>query len=334
MKYRILGRTGLKVSELGFGGHEYRRWLNTQHFPGEWNRQEFLKTQPQRNKLIETAIDAGINYFDTTLVEEAKSLGSALNALGRRKDVYMSAMIVFLFRRMKSNPKTTWRDIVAEGVEERLRLLRTDHIDVFNIHMPEVDYSRDKLEVTLEVLSEMKRQGKVGWIGASSHELGFLAELIRKYDCFDSVMVQYNYHLQGARDTVFPLTKALEVGVVVMKPFSWPYYGIPFMRFGPAEGEGGQYTPAQISLRWILSSPEVATVVPSMNAPAELEENLHAITKEGRVDERVLDLYLKAARGDEAKEKLTSMLKDPAIDVSNYAKRALAELDQGSLTYR
>lgn len=323
MRYRVLGRTGLKVSELGFGGHEYRRWLNTYHFPEKFDREEFLKAQPQRNKMIELAIDSGVNFFDTTLKEEAESLGFALKSLGRRKEVYIAAMIVFPFRKMGERPETRWRDVILEGVEGRLRTLQTDHIDVFNIHMPENHYSKDKLKTALGVLEEFREQGKIRGIGASSHELGFLAELLRKYDCFDSIMVRYNYHLQEARDVLFPLTKALEVGVVIMKPLSWPYYGIPFMRFGPVEGEEDFYTPAQHSLRWILSSSEVATVVSGMNGQDEFEENLGAIEKEGEPDESVLDSYLKAAKSPEAKDRLVEMLSDPAIDIRSYARRAL-----------
>jgi len=323
VRYRVLGRTGFKVSELGLGGHEYRRGLNPFHFPSEWNREEFLKKQPQRTTLIERALAAGVNYFDTTFMEEAESLGLALRALGRRRNVYISAMIIDPFKKLKEHPKARWRDIILAGVEERLSVLQTDSIDVFHIHMPEANYSRDRLKSTLKVLRELKNQGTIGSIGASSHELGFLAELIRKYDCFDAIMIPYNYHRQKARDIIFPLAKALEVGVVVMKPFAWPYYSIPFMRFTPVEGEEGDYTPAQVSLRWILSTPEVATVVPGMNNQAELEENLAAITKEGQVDESVLDRSLKAAQSPQAKDKLTSMLKDPAVDIRHYAKRAL-----------
>jgi len=151
-------------------------------------------------------------------------------------------------------------------------------------------------------------------------------ELIRKYDCFDSVMIRYNYHLQEAREIIFPLCKALEIGVIVMKPFCWPYYGIPFMRFGPVEGEEkSPYTPAQLCLRWILRSPEVSTVVPSINAMEELEENLTALVKDDEIDEKILESYLKAAIGPEAKRKLERMLDDPAVDIRHYAKRALTD---------
>ena len=93
MRYRILGRTGLHVSELSLGGHEYRRRLNPVHHPTEWDQEEFLKTQPQRNQVIEKAIAAGINYFDTTLREEALSLGFALTALKQQDKVFTASMI-------------------------------------------------------------------------------------------------------------------------------------------------------------------------------------------------------------------------------------------------
>lgn len=85
-------------------------------------------------------------------------------------------------------------------------------------------------------------------LGASSHQIPFLAEMIRKYDCFGSVLVHYNYHLQEAHDVLFPLCKACDIGIVVMKPFAWPYYGIPFMRFSPQSFNPAQLTPAQASL--------------------------------------------------------------------------------------
>jgi len=328
VKYRILGRTGLKVSEIGLGGHEYRRPLPTTL--GRWGEidiEKFMKTQPKRNVIIKRAIEAGINYFDTTQMEEAKSLGLALKNVGGREKIYIAAMIIFPFRKMEKKPKTEWREIIIREVEERLKLLQTNYIDVLNLHEPENSYSRERLKVALEALREMRDEGKIGWIGASTHDPRFLAEIIRKYDCFDSVMIPYNYHRQETREILFPLCKALEIGIVVMKPFSWPYYGIPFVRFGPVEGEEkSPYTPAQLCLRWILSSLEVSTVVPSVNSLEELEENIAAITKEGVIDEKILEMYLRRATGPEAKEKLKEMLNDPAVDIRYYAKEALAKL--------
>jgi len=334
MKYRILGRTGFKVSELGLGGHEYARFLNPVHFPvrkveEELSIEELSKGQEERNKLIEKAIKAGVNYFDTTLVEEVQSLGLALKTLGKRKDVYIATEVLWPVKQLKEASRAKWRDMVSEWVEGRLRLLQTDHIDVFNVHMPEEGYSRESFEFLIDSLKEIKAQGEIRAIGAATHKLRFIAELIRKYDCFDAVMIPYNYHLQEARDVLFPLCKALNIGVVVMKPFCWPYYGISFTHFCPANLETGEYTPSQISLKWILKSPEVSTIVPGTNTIDELEENLATFTKEGRINEEVLRRCLEIAQSPQGREKLRELCENEEIArtrayIRGYAKRALS----------
>jgi aryl-alcohol dehydrogenase-like predicted oxidoreductase len=334
MNYRVLGRTGFKVSELGLGGHEYARFLNPVHYPGERKAEEEVSpeelsaSQGPRNELIERAIDAGVNYFDTGLVEEAQSLGLALKTLGRRKDVHIAAETLWPVRRLKDIPKPKWRDAVSEWVNLRLRVLQIDHIDVFNVHMPEDNYSRERFEGIIEGLKETKDEGRISAIGAASHELRFLAELIRKYDCFDSIMIPYNYHRQEAREVLFPLCKALNVGVVIMKSFCWPYYGISFVYFCPPDLEMGGYTPSQLSLRWILSSPEVSTIAPGTNTMKELEENLATFTKEEKMDEGVLKQCLEIALSPKGKQKLRELRQDEEIArtrayIRGYAERAL-----------
>ncbi|MFB0503843.1 MAG: aldo/keto reductase [Candidatus Bathyarchaeia archaeon] len=272
----------MKVSELGVGGHEYRRSLPTSLGRwGEIDMEKFTRTQPERTRLIKRAIDAGVNYFDPTHLEEVKSLGSALKELGVKEDIHVSVMVLGLFGKMAESSCSKWRQIIIEDVEEKLKSLQMNYADILTILFAERNYSPERLTAALEVFSELKEEGRIGFFGASTHEPRFLAELMRRHDCFDMVMVRYNYHLQEAHDAIFPLAKALEVGVVVIKPFAWPYYGIPFMRFGPVEAEEGPYTPAQTSLHWILKSPEVSTVVAGMNSQAELEENQTAFTKEG-----------------------------------------------------
>jgi len=326
LKYRVLGRTGLKVSELGFGGHEYRRPLPTTlgHW-GEIDGDKFTQTQPARNRLIKEAIGAGINFFDATQPEETKSLGLALKELGVKNDIHVAIMILTPLSKMSNAPRSEWRKIIRDDVEKTLKLLQAEYADLLNMHMPERNYSPQRLTVALEVLQELKEEGKIGFLGASSHQPRFLGEVMRKYDCFDSVMIRYNYHLQEVRNVIFPLAKMLEVGVVIMKPLSWPYYGIPFTRFDPGEEGGGSYTPAQHSLRWILNSSEVSTVVPGMNSREELKENLAAINKEGKVDEKLLERYLQTALGLKARKKLTNMLRDSDVDTRYFAERTLTD---------
>ena len=127
MKYRVLGRTGLKVSELGFGGHEYRRPLPTTL--GRWGDNDleaFNRKQPERNKLIEKAVDAGINYFDATQPEEAKSLGFALKELGLRDKVYVALMILRPLSKIAGKSRRDWKKIIIDDVEEKLEQLRNE----------------------------------------------------------------------------------------------------------------------------------------------------------------------------------------------------------------
>ena len=319
---------------MGLGGHEYARFLNPYHFPGKRKPEELVgpkelsETQGPRNRLIEKAIDAGVNYFDTGVVEECQSLGLALETLGRRDDVHIAAETMGPVRTLKDIPKARWREVIIEGVEERLRILHADHIDVFNAHELAGGYSRDRFEFVMDVLKEIKDQEKIGSIGVADHQPRFVAELIRKYDCFDSVMIPYNYHLQEARDILFPLCKALNIGIVAMKPFCWPYYGISFSHFCPPDLDTGAYTPNQIGLRWILKSPEVSTVVPGTNTLEELEENLAAVTKEGKIDEGVLEKCLEMAESPQGKEKLRDLTRRGEIArtrayIRGYAERAL-----------
>lgn len=308
------------------GGHEYRRPLPTTL--GRWGQiemEKFMQTQPQRNILIKEAVDVGINYFDTTHVEEARSLGSALKELQVENDIHISIMSLSLFKRMAKTPRSEWRQTIEDDVEEKLRALQRDYADILTILTPERDYSRDKMSTTIEAFKELKEKGKISFLGASSHKPGFLAELMRLYDCFDTVMVPYNYCQREAEDIIFPLAKALEVGVIVIKPFAWPYYGIPFTRFGPVEAEEGPLSPAQISLKWILRSQEVSTVLAGINSQADLDEDLAAITKEEKANYEVLEQYLDAAKQPQANKKLKMMLKDPAVDIRYFANRVLKQ---------
>lgn len=114
MKYRILGRTKLKVSEIGLRGHEYRRFLSsTLNKREKIDEEKIIATQPMRNEIVRKAVEAGINYFDTTFIEEVKSLGAALKSLKiERRKIHIAAMIISPFRKMSKQPKSKWIDII------------------------------------------------------------------------------------------------------------------------------------------------------------------------------------------------------------------------------
>ena len=115
-----------------------------------------------------------------------------------------------------------------------------------------------------------------------------------------------------------------------LKPFNWPYYGLPFPYFSPPNVNIGGYTPAQTSLKWILNAPEVSTVVPGTNTLAELAENLATFTQYHAVDETVLENSLTFALSARGKERMKKMCADKEITrtrayISGYSQRTLTD---------
>ncbi len=334
MKYRRLGRTELQVSELGLGGHEYARILNPYHFPVGRQPEERIpteilrQTQAPRNHVVAAAIDSGINFFDTGVIEECQSLGLALQSLGCRQDIYLAAEIMGPVRRLTGLPRHEWRDILFDGLEERLTTLQTSYIDVFNVHEIMEGYVRTQFEVVIEVFQEAQQQGRIRFLGAADHHPPFLAELLRKYDCFDSVMIPYNYQCQTATHTLFPVCRALDVGVVIMKPFCWPYYGIPIQHFAVNAGIPTPSSVTQSSLKWILQTPDVSTIIPGINTLQELHENVQAIQEIDTGDTSKLQRCLEFATSLRGRATLHTLCQDPEIartrsHIRGYAQRAL-----------
>jgi aryl-alcohol dehydrogenase-like predicted oxidoreductase len=334
MKYRRLGRTEIQVSELGLGGHEYARILNPYHFPEGRQPEEQIplnilqQTQAPRTHLVAVAIDTGINFLDTGVIEECQSLGLALQTLGRRQDVYVAAEMVGPVRRLTGVPRHEWCDILLDSLEERLATLQTSYIDVFHVHEIMDGYVQSQFEVVIEVLKEAQQQGQIRFLGAADHHPTFLAELIRKYDCFDAVMIPYNFHRQTAARTLFPVCRAHDIGVIVMKPFCWPYYGIPIQHFAKDAGIPTSLSITASSLNWILQSPDISTIVPGTNTLQELHENVQVCQRRDRIDNNMLDRCLEFAKGPQGRSTLHTLCQDPEIastraHIRGYAERAL-----------
>ena len=152
MEYRPLGRTGVQVSKLCLGTMMFGAWGNTDH--------------DASIRIIHRALDAGINFVDTADVysagESEEIVGKALK--GRRDDVVLATKF---FVPMGDDPNRgggSRRWIIAE-VENSLRRLGTDYIDLYQVHRPDADTDVDE---TLGALTDLVRQGKVRSIGSSS----------------------------------------------------------------------------------------------------------------------------------------------------------------------
>ena len=151
MKYRTLGRTGIKVSPYCLGAMMFGAIGNPDH--------------DDSIRIIHKALDAGINFIDTADVysqgESEEIVGKALD--GRRDDVVLASKVHYPMGADPNRRGNSRRWIIAE-VEHSLRRLRTDHLDLYQVHRP--DPSVD-VEETLSALSDLVRSGKVRAVGSS-----------------------------------------------------------------------------------------------------------------------------------------------------------------------
>src|SRR3954465_13614934 len=153
MDYRPLGRTGVQVAKLCLGTMMFGAWGNSDH--------------DDSIRIIHRALDAGINFVDTADVysagESEEIVGKALK--GRRDDVVLATKF-FVPMGDDPNQRGGSRRWIITEVENSLRLLRTDHIDLYQVHRPD---PAGGVEETLGALSDHVRQGKVRCIGSSSY---------------------------------------------------------------------------------------------------------------------------------------------------------------------
>jgi len=210
MEYRTLGRTGVKVSPLCLGAMMFGEWGNRDH--------------DESIRIIHRALDAGINFIDTADVysrgESEEIVGKAL-AGGRRDHVFLATKV---HGSMGDDPNefgNSRRWIIRE-VENSLRRLKTDWIDLYQIHRPEADTDFDE---TLGALSDLVHAGKVRYLGSSTFpasqivEAQWIAER-RGRERFVCEQPPYSLLVRGVEDDVLPTCQRHGMGVIPWSPLA------------------------------------------------------------------------------------------------------------------
>src|SRR4051794_7841733 len=209
MDYRTLGRTGVEVSPLCLGAMMFGDWGNTDH--------------DESVRIIHAALDAGINFIDTADVysrgESEEIVGKALK--GRRDNVVLATKVHGTMGDDPNEFGNSRRWIVKE-VENSLRRLGTDWIDLYQIHRPEEDTDIDD---TLGVLSDLVHQGKVRYIGSSTFppsqivEAQWVAER-RGRERFVCEQPPYSLLVRGIENDVLPTCARHGMGVIPWSPLA------------------------------------------------------------------------------------------------------------------
>ena len=240
MEYRILGKTELKISRLGFGG------IPIQKIDAEGTK-----------KLVGEMIREGINYIDTargyTVSEEY--LGYALE--GVRASFVLAT---------KSMART--KEAMARDVDVSLKNLRTEYIDLYQIHNPS---TKDLEQViapggALEALIEAKAAGTIGHIGITLHSADLFGQAI-EMPWVETVMFPYNIVETQGEELIAECAKR-NIGFICMKPLA-----------------GGAIDDAEIALRFIVSNPAVTVVIPGMADTEEIKQNISAVADTSALNE-------------------------------------------------
>jgi len=307
MNYRLLGDTGLKVSELCLGTMTF----------GENFFNIAVVDQAGANQMVARSLESGINFFDTADVysygESETVLGKALKDADIERDKVIVATKV---RGGMSEGATTGtgdpnnvglsRQHIFSSIEHSLRRLDTDYVDLYQVHGWDL---LTPVEETLRALDDLVRQGKVRYIGCSNWSARHLMKAIclsRANDWASFVSLQAYYSLVG-RDLeheLVPLCREEGIGVLPWSPLSGGFLSGKYARDDPhpegarrvnfdfplidvergfdavdalariAKERGASV--AQVALAWLLAQPGVTSIIIGANKMSQLEDNLKA----------------------------------------------------------
>jgi aryl-alcohol dehydrogenase-like predicted oxidoreductase len=212
MEKRYLGGSGLEVSVVGLGCNNFGGMIKSLDLEGS-------------RKVIHAALDAGITLFDTSDSYGANggseiTLGEVLGA--RRKDIVLATKFASPMNREKSSRYNGSRGYIMQAVEDSLRRLKTDTIDLYQYHFPD---PATPIEETLRALDDLVRQGKVRYIGCSNLAAWQIVDAnwtSRHWGLnrFLSTQAEYNMLARGAESTLFPALRATGLSLLPYFPLA------------------------------------------------------------------------------------------------------------------
>lgn len=272
MEYQQLGKSDLRISRIGFG---------CMSLPKEAGEAE---------RLIYQALDRGINYFDTADMydkgDNETHLGQALKK--ERSQVVLATKAGNQWRSDGSgtdwNPRKAY---ILSAVEESLRRLQTDYIDLYQLHGGTLE---DPIDETIEAFEMLKQQGKIRWYGISSIRPNVIREWISRSRLV-SVMMQYSLLDRRPEEACLSLLQQHNIGVLargsvasgllVSKPSKAYLNYTPEQVQQAADTVRSIVTPqrnaAQTAMQFVLQQPAVSSAVVGIRTAEQLEEAVSAV---------------------------------------------------------
>jgi aryl-alcohol dehydrogenase-like predicted oxidoreductase len=334
MEYRRLGRSGLKVSEICLGTMTFG--VSTD--------------QDEATRIVNLAFDAGINFFDTadgySIGRSEEMLGQALK--GRRRE---SVVATKFFNPMGGGPNDSGmsRVHIMDAIEDSLKRLQMDHVDVYYIHHVDVE---TPLEEMLRALDDLVHQGKVRYIACSNYQAWRLCEALwisesndlARFVCYQP---QYSLVVRDIEQELVPLCLHKGLGIVPWAPLAggfltgkykpgqrvvsgtrseeqWNWHGAFFAANADetlatlleVSDELGR-APSQVALRWLLDRPGVTSVISGVRTAEQLRDNVDATgwRLEGDPLTRLNEVSHLPDRYPESFEKTMKQRRDSAVNM-------------------
>jgi aryl-alcohol dehydrogenase-like predicted oxidoreductase len=261
MEHRTLGRTGVKVSPLCLGAMMFGAWGNPDH--------------DESVRIIHAALDAGINFIDTADVYsrgESEEIVAKALAGGRRDDVVLATKFHGVMGDDPNQRGNSRRWIIRE-VEDSLRRLKTDWIDLYQVHRPEDDTD---VEETLSALTDLVRAGKIRYIGSSTFPPSQVVEaqwVARERGLARFVCEQppYSMLIRRVEDDLLPTAQRHGMGVIPWSPLAGGWLSGRFRRSASAE-ELTSRRADRLPQRYDLSIPANQRKLDAADALAQLAD--------------------------------------------------------------
>ncbi len=299
MRERLFGRTGRRVTEIGVGMWGMGGGI------GGWSGADAQASAA----VLQRAVDAGVTFFDSAQVYgygATDGLLGDLRAANPDRELLLASKIPPKNKEWPARPGGRIRDAfppdhIRASIEGMLRKLRTPSVDLVQFHVWQDDWADDA--GWQRAVEALKREGLIRHVGISVNRRE-PANVLRtlRTGLIDSVQVVYNVFDQSPEDELFPACRELGVAVIARVPLDegsltgeltedsrWPdgdwrntYFSPGNLRETVARAEALRavvpdgMTMAEMALRFILSSPDVTTVIPGMRTPAHLAANIAA----------------------------------------------------------
>lgn len=304
MKYRNLGAAGVKVSSLCLGGMTF----------GEADEKSFMhkvgSDEATAHAVLDRALAAGINFIDTADVYgqdglSERVLGNWLTARGARDKIVLATKFRFTMGE-GANRSGASRYRILKCCDDSLRRLKTDRIDLYQIHMQDITVPEEE---TLRALDDLVSAGKVQYIGCSNYAAyrlmkSLMASANNHWAKFVTLQAQYSLIVRDLEREHVPLCRTEGLGILPWSPLAGGFLTGKFEKGKPPGGDArlgakperfSRYdternwkaldavravaselrsTPAAVSLAWLLAKPQVTSVIFGARTVEQLEQNL------------------------------------------------------------